>query len=105
MLDISDRKELISHEDSIRGLFYHSFGRAISSEVWRWFYVDNPSGSSYVSLCYENDQLIGHYAAIPLMLSESSSPVRAYLSMTTMIHPLGRGRGLFTDLANDVVRN
>ena len=102
IVDIFSRTELLTHEQSIRDLFHDSFDRELPLDLWRWYYSDNPAGPACVSLYFEEDRLIGHYAAIPVTLSESNNAVRGYLSMTTMVHPLGRGRGLFRELASHV---
>lgn len=101
-VDIKDKQELVAREAEISDLFEASFGRRLSAEDWRWFYVDNPVGPAYVSLFYEGDKLLGHYAVVPTALKVNGVSVIGYRSMTTMVHPDGRGRGLFTDLANRV---
>lgn len=103
-LDIRTKDELVAREDEISKLFQASFGRELSAEEWRWFYVDNPVGPAYVSLFYEGGQLLGHYAVVPTLLRMRGQSFIAYRSMTTMVHPDGRGRGLFTELANRVYK-
>jgi len=74
----------------------------LSGDEWRWFYIDNPVGDPYVSLFYEDGKLLGHYAVLPTRLSFRGKSFVAYRSMTTMVHPDGRGKGLFTELAKRV---
>lgn len=97
--DIFDHHELASLEPDIAELFRASFDAELSSAEWRWFYLENPSGPPCVSLYYDRGQLLGHYAVVPIRLSIQGESRVAYRSMTTMVHPEGRGRGLFTDLA------
>lgn len=101
-VDITTKDELLSYESDIHDLFLASFGKAISSDDWRWLYIDNPTGPAHVSLFYDNNQLLGHYAVVPTLLTFKGESFLAYRSMTTMVHPDGRGRGLFLDLANRV---
>lgn len=101
-VDIKDKKALFEKEGEIAQLFLDSFGKPLSSDEWRWFYIDNPVGDPYVSLFYENGKLLGHYAVLPTLLSFRGKSFVAYRSMTTMVHPDGRGKGLFTELAKRV---
>lgn len=101
-VDITTKDELLSYEPEIHDLFLASFGKSISSDDWRWLYIDNPTGPAHVSLFYDNNQLLGHYAVVPTLLTFKGETFLAYRSMTTMVHPEGRGRGLFLDLANRV---
>lgn len=101
-VDIKDKKALFEKEGEIAQLFLDSFGKPLSSDEWRWFYIDNPVGDPYVSLFYENGKLLGHYAVLPTLLSIRGKSFVAYRSMTTMVHPDGRGKGLFTELAKRV---
>lgn len=101
-VDIKDKKNLIEKKEEIAQLFLDSFGKPLSGDEWRWFYIDNPVGHPYVSLFYENGKLLGHYAVLPTILSFRGESFVAYRSMTTMVHPDGRGKGLFTELAKRV---
>lgn len=100
--DIKDKNTLLDKEEEISQLFLDSFGKPLSRDEWRWFYIDNPVGDPYVSLFYENGKLLGHYAVLPTRLSFRGNSFIAYRSMTTMVHPDGRGKGLFTELAKRV---
>jgi GNAT superfamily N-acetyltransferase len=99
-LDIRKRNDLLAKREEIADLFRRSFERELDLDDWQWFYVENPAGPAYVSLFYEHDRLLGHYAVVPSLLSHRGQQVIGYRSMTTMVHPDGRGRGLFTELAN-----
>lgn len=105
IITLKSKSELIEHESAIERLFMECFGNRISLPVWRWAYLDNPHGDPYVSLCYEGDNLVGHYAVIPLPLSSSTNVLRSYLSMTTMVAPSQRKKGLFTELAESTYRS
>lgn len=98
-IDIRSTSDLIDRREEIAILFRSSFDRELDLDEWRWFYVDNPAGPARVSLFYENNRLLGHYAVAPSMLSLGGQSVIGYRSMTSMVHPDGRGRGLFTQLA------
>jgi Acetyltransferase (GNAT) domain len=99
-VDIRTSSDLVGKSEEIATLYHDTFERQLDLAEWRWFYVDNPAGPAYASLFYENDRLLGHYAVVPSLLCESGQQVVGYRSMTTMVHPDGRGRGLFIELAN-----
>lgn len=101
-VDINCKKSLWEKEKEISQLFLESFGRTLSIDEWRWFYIDNPIGDPYVTLFYENQKLLGHYAVLPTLLNYRGKSFVAYRSMTTMVHPDGRGKGLFTEMAKRV---
>jgi hypothetical protein len=101
-VDLKTKKELLYKKEEIFHLFLASFGRKMSYEDWYWFYIDNPVGEPYVSLYYEKGKLLGHYAVLPTLMTYGGGSFVAYRSMTTMVHPDGRGKGLFTELAKRV---
>lgn len=103
-IDIKTQTELLAKKEEIYLLFEASFGQKLEEADWHWFYINNPSGPAYVSLFYDDDsgQLLGHYAVIPTKFTYMGESFIAYRSMTTMVHPEGRGRGLFTEMANRV---
>jgi len=88
----------------ISDLFYSCFGQRTIGSVWDWAYLDNPSGDPVVTVCYEGDQLVGHYAIVPMPLSNGSVRKNSYISMTTMISETHRKYGLFTQLAQECYR-
>lgn len=97
---VEDPAELKLSEKSIFSLFNDSFGFPLSQKVWEWAYINNPSGHPVVALAYDNERLVGHYAAIPFPLKNGKGQTRdAFLSMTTMVHPEYRKYGLFVKLA------
>lgn len=100
-LTVSSKTDLVRHESAIESLFLSCFGDKLSLELWRWAYLDNPNGEPVATLCYDGDTLVGHYAAIPLSLTAAPEPVKAYLSMTTMVAATHRQHGLFVKLAQE----
>ena len=101
-VDITSKNALLEKEKDIAQLFLDSFGKPLSADEWRYFWIDNPVGNPYVSLCYENEKLLGHFAVVPTLFSFRGEPFVAYRAMTTMVHPDGRGKGLFTELSKRV---
>jgi GNAT superfamily N-acetyltransferase len=98
---INDKNELKKYEKQILNLFELVYGKNLDKTLWEWFYLENPFGDAVVSLAFENNILAGHYAVIPYYLIREQE-IKSYLSMTTMVHPDFRGRGLFIKQAKTV---
>lgn len=99
IITITTKSALLDHRSAIETLFYESFGQRDLGEVWDWAYQRNPSGDPIVTLCYEDNKLVGHYAIVPMPLSTSAVRKNSYISMTTMVAESHRRFGLFTLLA------
>ncbi len=86
-------------EPAILELFEQSFKRPLSSTVWRWRFLQNPSGAGMIQLAWDGDTLAAHYAITQAELAFEGEPLKSGLSGTTMTHPNYRGLGLFPLLA------
>lgn len=98
-ITVTSKQDLLPHRSAIEALFFDCFGERDVSAVWTWAYLDNPNGEPIVSLCYDGDRLVGHYAIVPMPLSSGALKCSSYLSMTTMVAASHRRFGLFTQLA------
>lgn len=60
-------------ETAILDLFARSFHAPRTLEHWRWKYLHNPHGGRRISLAFERDRLVGHYAgyAVPFRMDDS----------------------------------
>lgn len=103
-LTITRKQDLLEHRPVIEDLFFNSFGQRALGNVWDWAYLDNPNGEPIVSLCYDEDLLVGHYAIVPMPLSCKNVRKQSYVSMTTMVAESHRKFGLFTQLAQECYR-
>lgn len=65
-----------------------------------WLYRDNPRGRAIGVNAWSHDEIVGHYAVIPIRALRQGKTVDAALSLNTAVHPSQRGKGLFTALAN-----
>ncbi|MBF0489160.1 MAG: GNAT family N-acetyltransferase [Candidatus Omnitrophica bacterium] len=101
-VDIENKDNLLCNVGSIEGLFKECFGKEISKALWAWAYLENPLGSPLVSLCLDEDVLVGHYAVIPINLRSKNETIKACLSMTTMVKEEYRKHGIFVELAKQV---
>lgn len=98
---LTTKGALLEHRDAIEKLFFASFGHRTLGGVWDWAYQRNPNGEPIVTLCYDNGELVGHYAIVPMPLSRAGVRKNSYISMTTMIAEPYRKFGLFTQLAQE----
>lgn len=101
IVNIKNKTDLLQHQSNIEVLFFDSFGQRAIGDLWDWAYLDNPSGEPFVSLCYEGSTLVGHYAIVPMPLSNRRLHQNSYISMTTMVAESHRKFGLFTTLAQE----
>lgn len=87
--------ELIRHKDKILALFASCFQKELNPDLWDWAYIKNPLGSAIVNLAFIDNQLVGHYAFIPL----KTTKYNVLLSMTTMVDASARKYNIFLELA------
>ncbi|WMN06815.1 GNAT family N-acetyltransferase [Marivirga arenosa] len=92
-----------SDELEILELFSLAFGKNMTKEFWEWRYLNNPTlKEPLINLMWDMDKLVGHYAVSPVILNIKEEKVLTSLSMTTMTHPDYGGKGIFTDLAENL---
>lgn len=97
------RKYQKGDEHEILDLFQLAFGKTLSMDYWKWRFLENPNAdTNLISLMHDHNQLVGHYAVSPVNLLVNNEVVKTALSMTTMTHPQYGGKGIFTQLAEDV---
>jgi 3-hydroxybutyryl-CoA dehydratase len=99
---ITKKSDLLEYKAAIMKLFFDCFDKEMNEDLWEWAYKDNPNGDPIVSLYFDGDQLIGHYAVIPMMFELGDGNINGLLSMTTMVQKAYRKYGVFVDQASDV---
>ncbi|WP_027327683.1 GNAT family N-acetyltransferase [Helicobacter pametensis] len=95
ILHIDTSSELINFQQEIFQLFFQCFGFKFKSSLWEWAYLKNPLGNALVNLAFLNQELVGHYAFIPI----KTTKYKVLLSITTMVAPHARKNNTFFDLA------
>ena len=65
----------------------------------KWQYTMHPDGKVFGQNAFFNEQLVAHYATVPIRLSFEGSVHRGLLSLNTATHPEHQGNRLFTRLA------
>lgn len=104
IVHVRSKTDLLRHRSDIDRLFSDSFGQRSLGEVWDWAYLENPSGEPFVSLCFDGNALVGHYAIVPMPLANVALRRNSYISMTTMVAESHRKFGLFTTLAQETYK-
>ena len=82
-------------EAAILDLFARSFHTPRSEAHWRWKFQENPSGRERISLAFEANKLVGHYAGYPVPFVLGGEDLLANQIGDTMTDPAVRhiGRG------------
>lgn len=101
-VDIDLAGDLLPYFEMISELFLECFGKSLDRQLWDWAYQNNPSGSAFVSLAISGGKVVGHYAAIPMPVENSTEKICGYLTMTVMVSTAYRRYLLFQVLAERV---
>ena len=80
-------------------LFKRVFKKNFSHEFLNWFYNKNPNGSALTYNASYNNEVVGHYALIPIKINLKGKEHDAALSVFTAIDKKYRGLYLFNKLA------
>ena len=92
--DPADIERLVSLQNEVyRGS--HIF----TEETFQFWYQDNPNGRVVSFNAFWGEEMVAHYALIPMKMSISGRVASGLLSMATVTHPQHRGKGLFKMLA------
>lgn len=81
-------------------LLKSSFGRELSSDWWRWFSYDCPTGlnRTYLIEDCETKRLAASYSLLPIRIRLNKKEIKASLATNACTHPDYQGRGLFVCL-------
>ncbi|MEW6569608.1 MAG: GNAT family N-acetyltransferase [Nitrospirota bacterium] len=91
-------------EHGIVRLFEEIFCREMTLEEWRWKYkgLGNQKVYSYV-VVNENNEIVGHYGAIPLRMTYHGKNITGLVTCDAMIQPKYRGMWTLRKLHNTFV--
>lgn len=90
------RGYLPGDEHALVELFQRAFGKAITTEFWRWKLKGIPSPVENVFLALDGERPIFQYAGIPLPFRLLDRESTVMVSVETMADPEYRRRGLLT---------
>ncbi|MGO8906720.1 MAG: hypothetical protein ACLQMH_14035 [Solirubrobacteraceae bacterium] len=71
------------------------------ADYLEWLYQDSPFGPVVETNLDDDHGRIGHYAVVPIALTQDGVPRQAALSLNTAVHERARGRGAFVRLASE----
>jgi len=86
----------------ILDLFKKTFQKEMSKEFWDWRFEKNPFGKPIIKLAFYGEKLVGNYLVHPLQIVLGKRSIPILYSMTTMTDHDFTGRGISTNLANQV---
>ena len=101
-MDNYDFKEIQSYEDIeiIADLLKKVFRKSkFSNEYLRWLYLNNPNGSVVGFNAFFNDQLVAHYALVPIEGKLHEKKLNCLLSLNTATAENHQKKNLFKILA------
>ena len=87
-------------EQAIFELLNTTFGGWHSLEYWRWWYRNNPDGSSIIWLAEQDGKIIGHYGMIPRTMKVGNAYVAGSFACDAATHPDYQGKGVFSSIVN-----
>lgn len=102
-MDNYDFKEIQSYEDFeiIADLLKKVFKTSkFSEEYLRWLYLNNPNGNVVGFNAFFNDQLVAHYALVPIEGKLHEKKLNCLLSLNTATAENHQKKNLFKILAN-----
>jgi predicted N-acetyltransferase YhbS len=73
-----------------------------SSDYLKWQYFDNPVGNAIAICAYENDSIIGHYAAQPIISLIEGREIPGIFILNAAVDPSSQGKGVLRNIADRV---
>lgn len=95
------RNATVDDVPAIVSLLKLSLGEGLikkNSEIWNFKHLENPFGSSYISLAFEDTILIGVRAFMQWQWQLGTDVWKAYRAVDTATHPDFQGKGIFKKL-------
>lgn len=97
------RQQLLSLKDDAQDLFKRVFGKQMSDEAWRHYYLDSPFGTSTVFVSYSGRDIIAHGGLIPQkLISRGGKEYDYYLQTAIMIEKEHRNLHIFKKLMDEI---
>lgn len=83
----------------LQNIVYADQGKKFTPQDLSFWYLENPMGKVISYNVFNDDDLVAHYACIPIKMNIENMVVSGLLDMATVTHPDHRGKGLFIKLA------
>jgi predicted N-acetyltransferase YhbS len=72
----------------------------LSEEFLEWLYAKNPVGKALGINAWSGNELVAHYATVPVVYLINNEKIRGLLALNTATHPRHQGKGLFSRIGN-----
>lgn len=83
----------------LQNIVYAGSNHEFSVAGFKYLYLDNPLGRVISFNAFQGNDLVAHYACIPMKMNIAGKLVLGLLDIATVTHPDHRGKGLFKMLA------
>ena len=99
-LKIEEGKLTLEEFKDLSSLFKRVFKKEFSTDFLKWYYFLNPYGTAITYNAFYKNNIVGHYALLPIRIKIFEKEHDAALSVFTAIDKNFRGLYLFNELAN-----
>lgn len=90
----SELRALVNLQNTV-----YSGKHAFNEDSFRFWYLENPIGKVISFNAWDGEEMVAHYACVPVEMKINERVVCGLLDMATVTHPSHRGKGLFKTLA------
>ena len=98
-------EEKSSLEKTAAMLNYVMHKKHFSADYLKWEYLDNPVGKALTQNAYEDDKLIGHYGAQPIISKISDKNHQGLFILNAAVMPEYQGKGILRTLVENLHSN
>lgn len=84
---------------ALQNIVYSERGGIFTTDGLRFWYIENPMGFVISFNAFYGEEIVAHYACIPVKMRIGDKIANGLLDMATVTHPNHRGKGLFKKLA------
>lgn len=103
IIRVEGRQQLLNLKKDIQGLFNRVFGKHLSDEAWRHYYLNSPCGTSTVFVSYSGRDIIAHGGLIPQkLITREGKEYDYYLQTAIMIEQEHRNLDIFKRLLDTI---
>lgn len=100
LLHFDDNGFSLQQVADLQHIVYADRGGGPNAERLKFWYLDNPMGPAVSFNAFAGDQLVAHYACVPVKMLIDGKISSGLMDMATVTHPDHRGKGLFKTLAS-----
>lgn len=97
--DFDNPEQMLSKIVNLQNIVYKDRKKEFKIEQFKFWYLDNPNGKVISFNAFYGEELVAHYACIPIQMKIDNRITNGLLDIATVTHPSHRGKGLFKKLA------